>query len=82
MLKMLKIVLCVINRFVWCEYLFICVKNQKSSTYTVTGSLNFPHCCIWYIRSPDNNVIVRFSDFSLAFFTSINKLHHKVESVL
>ena len=22
------------------------------STYTATGSLNFPHCWIWYIKSP------------------------------
>lgn len=27
-------------------------RGQRKGTYTATGSLNLPHCCIWYIKSP------------------------------
>ena len=26
--------------------------TENKLTYTATGSLNFPKCCIWYMRSP------------------------------
>ena len=26
--------------------------SSTIETYTATGSLNLPHCCIWYIKSP------------------------------
>lgn len=26
--------------------------TDDGNTHTATGSLNLPHCCIWYIRSP------------------------------
>lgn len=29
-----------------------CLDYITSLTYTATGSLNFPHCCIWNIKSP------------------------------
>lgn len=57
----------IVPLFIWCFYticqhfysfLFSCYSNLgrdekiESNAYTATGSLNFPHCWIWNIKSP------------------------------